>query len=216
MLSYTAEVLQSLLVQYNRALWPGQLLAGALSLLAVLLVLRPRAGQGRALGLLMAAAWLWVGCAFYFEQLAAIDFSAPFYGGAFLLQGLLLLWSGVLRGRFGFALAADLFGVTGLVLLLTAVILLPVATALLGQGWLSVQMAGLMPLPTVLFTLGLLLLTAGRLPLHLAVIPLIWAFTAGATAWILGMPLETALTALCLAGLGLLVWKSHNRAPGAA
>ncbi len=47
MLPFTAEVLYSVLEQYNRAIWPAQIVAAGLGLAAVVSVLRPFPGSGR-------------------------------------------------------------------------------------------------------------------------------------------------------------------------
>lgn len=216
MLSYTAEVLQSVLAQYNAALWPGQVLVYALLLGALYLLANPNAWSSRAIAALLAASWLWVGVVYYLDRLAAIDFSAPLYGGGFLLQALLLLWLGLLGQRVSFAIRQTPAGYAGLAAVCAAVFLMPLLSLLTGPSLATVQMAGLTPLPTVFLTVGFLLLAAERIRLLLAVVPLLWALAHTATAWTLGLMLETALTALCLIGLGLLVWKRRNRAPRTA
>ncbi len=216
MLSYTAEVLQSLIAHYNMAVWPGQLIAGSLMLLALLLLVFPRRWGGQAIAVILAAGWLWVGWVYYVVRLGSIDFSAPLYGGAFLLQGLLLLWTGVIRGALSWAPRLDLYGSVAMLLFLIAVFLLPASVWFQGTGWMQLRLVGLMPLPTVLFTVGVLLLTAGKTPLHLTVIPLLWALAAAATAWTLALTAETALAALCVLSSVLLIWKGRVARPQAA
>ena len=192
MLPFTAEILFSSFGQYNRALWPLPILAPALALAIVLLTLRPARHGARAIGALMALAWLWVGDGYHFLHFAMLDFTAPVYGALFVQQGLLLAWTGVVRNRLAFRFGPDLFGWCGVALALVAVAW-PFADALLGHAWQSVRVAGLAPGPTAAFTLGLLLLTQARTPVHLAVIPLLWTLVAGATAWILAIPQDFAL-----------------------
>ena len=80
-----------------------------------------------------------------------------------------------------------------------------------GHGWPSLRVAGLAPDPTAAFTLGLLLLTRGRTPVHLAVIPLLWIVVAGATAWILAIPQDLALPLAGLCGFALVLWKNRRQ-----
>lgn len=216
MLSYTADVLQSLLAYYNQALWPGQLLAVALTLLALLLLAFPRRWGAQAIAVVLAAGWLWVGWVYYVVRLGSIDFSAPLYGVAFLLQGLLLLWTGAIRGGLSWAPRLDLYGSVAMLLFLIAVFLLPASVWFESAGWMQLRLVGLMPLPTVLFTVGMLLLTAGKTPLHLTVVPLLWALAAAATAWTLALTAETALAALCVLSTVLLIWKGRVARPQAA
>ena len=210
MLPFTADILFSSFEQYNRALWPLPILAFALALVIVRLTLRPARHGARVIGALMALAWLWIGVGYHFLHFAAIDFAAPLYGVLFIVQGLLFAWTGVVRATLAFRFGADLFGWSGLALALAALVAWPLADGLL-HGWQSVRVVGLAPGPTAVFTLGMLLLMAGRSPLHLAVIPLLWSLVAGATAWLLSIPQDLALPVAGLGGLALILWK--NRRP---
>ena len=210
MLPFTAETLFSSFEQYNRALWPLPILAVALALAIILVTLRPVRGGDRAIGALVALAWLWIGVGYHFLHFAAIDFAAPLYGALFVLEGLLLAWTGVVRGnarlplrrrpvRLGRPRARDRRGAR------------LAARRLWGHGWQSLRVAVLAPGPTAAFTLGLLLLTGGRTPLHLAVIPLLWTLVAGATAWILAIPQDLALPVAGLGAFGLILWKNRRQ-----
>jgi hypothetical protein len=210
MLPFTAETLFSSFEQYNRALWPLPILALALALAIIILALRPVQGGGRAIGALLAAAWVWIGVGYHYLHFAAIDFAAPLYGAFFVLEGVLFAWTGVVRGNVAFRFGADLFGWAGLALAIAAALAWPLAD-LSGHGWPSLRVAGLAPGPTAAFTLGLLLLTEGRTPLHLAVIPLLWTLVAGATAWVLAIPQDLALPLAGLCGFALVLWKNRRQ-----
>jgi hypothetical protein len=210
MLPFTAETLFSSFEQYNRALWPLPILALALALAIIILALRPVQGGGRAIGALLAAAWVWIGVGYHYLHFAAIDFAAPLYGAFFVLEGVLFAWTGVVRGNVAFRFGADLFGWAGLALAIAAALAWPLAD-LCCHGWPSLRVAGLAPGPTAAFTLGLLLLTEGRTPLHLAVIPLLWTLVAGATAWILAIPQDLALPLAGLCGFALVLWKNRRQ-----
>jgi len=210
MLPFTADVLFSSFEAYNRALWPLPIPAVGIALAVILLTLRPLRGGDRAISALVALAWLWIGVGYHFLHFAAIDFAAPVYGAFFVLQALLLAWTGVVRGRLAFRFGADPFGWAGFALTIAATFAWPLAD-LSGHGWPSVRVVGLAPGPTAAFTLGLLLLTSGRVPLHLAIVPLLWTLVAGATAWVLAIPQDLALPVGGLCGFALILWK--NRRP---
>jgi hypothetical protein len=212
MLPFTAEILFSSFEQYNRALWPLPILAVGGALAIILLTLRPVQGGDRAIGALVALAWVWVGIGYHLLHLATLDFAAPAYGVLFVLQGLLLAWTGMIRNRLSFRFGADLFGWAGLALMIAAVLAWPLAD-LLSHGWQSPRLALLAPSPTAAFTLGLLLLSEGRAPLQLAVIPLLWAMVAGATGWILAIPQDLALPVAGLGAFGLILWKTRQQTP---
>ena len=213
MLPFTAEILFSSFEQYNRALWPLPILAPALAVAIVLLSLWPVRRGDRAIAALLALAWLWVGVGYFILHFAAIDFAAPGYGLLFALEGLLLLWTGLVQGRLAFGRAGDLFGWCGLVLALAVALAWPLADGLAGHGWQSVRVVGLAPGPTAVFTLGVLLLTPTRTPLHLAVIPLLWTLGAGATAWILSIPKDLVLPVAGAGAFALILWKNRRPQP---
>jgi Family of unknown function (DUF6064) len=211
MLPFTAEILFSSFEQYNRALWPLPIVAPALALASLARALRPVRHGERAIGAFLALAWLWVGLGYFILHFAALDFSAPIYGAFFVLEGLLFGWSAVVRNRLAFRGTGDLFCWCGLALGLAAALAWPLADALLGQGWASARVVGLAPGPTAVFTLGMLLLSAGRTPLHLAVIPLLWTLIAGATAWILSIPQDLVLPVVGIGAFVLMLWKNRRR-----
>lgn len=210
MLPFTAETLFASLAQYNRALWPLPPIGLLLGLAAVLLVLRPMQHSDRMIGGLLAAAWLWIGIGYYLLHLARLDFAAPLYGILFVVQGALLLWL-TLRGRLAFRFRGGPVGWVGLALAMLA-LAWPLLDRLTGLNWQAERVVLLAPAPTVVLTLALLLLVAGRAPLRLVLVPLLWTLIAGATAWLLWIPQDLLLPVVGLAGTGLLLWKGRRYA----
>jgi hypothetical protein len=214
-LPYTAQVYVSLLVRYNRDLWPWQAAAAAcvLALLVLMAPVRlpvaPRLG-GRALGLVaglvMAAGWGWVGWGFFLGPLAAVNFLAPVHGLVFVVQAAVLAAAGLLAplpgvgprlwpdrrqgfARWGFPdWAGAGLGLAGLAAW-------PLVDLVLAAGAASMRWPGLAPGPTALATVGILLL-ARRPSGALALIPLAWLAWNTAAAWSLGMWQDVLLSAV--------------------
>lgn len=205
MLSFTAEVFFSLLGQYNLDLWPTQMLGLLLGLGAVAAACRPRAGSDRAIAAVLAAAWLWVGIAFHGVYLATISFAAPAVAACFVAQALLLLWSGLVRGRLRFRFRRDVIGWAGLAVALAGLALYPLLGLAAGRGWSQLASFGVAPCPTVIVTIGLLLLTEGRTPFILMIVPLLWSLAAGLAAWFLAIPEILVLPAIGLGALALIL-----------
>ena len=205
MLSYSSDVLAALHADYAAAVWPAQLVALAASAAVVLLAFRPAAGRWTC-GLL-ATAWAFTAVSYFLLHLLAIDFAAPAQGGLFLFQALLLAWSGVLRDRLAPRVAGGLAGWSGLGLLLFGLLAYPPLAGLAEGDWRAAPLFGLAPAPTLLATLGILVL-AGAPPRHLLVLPLAWSLIAGWLAWELARPWELLLP---LAGLGAVLLLGPRR-----
>lgn len=212
MLSFSPEAFFALFETYNRAVWPAPLAAYALGLVALALAVRPVPGGGRIVAAILAAMWAWNGIAYHVLFFAEINFIAPVFGAAFVLQALLLVWAGVIRGAIrgglDFRFRPDPAGWTGLGLALFAMAVYPLAGWLAGHGWPRAAVFGIAPCPTTVFTFGLLLLAEGRAPWRLLAIPLAWSLIGGSAGWFLGIPEDFSLPLAGLAALGLFIWKS--------
>lgn len=171
--------------RYNRDFWPLQLplLAGGLGMLWLTATRHVHAF--RLAGLLLAAAWLWVGWAFLWQRYATINWAAAYVAAAFALQGLLMLTAGLVCGQATVPPGATARGFGWL--LACAGLLYPLVGLALGRPLVQAEFLGMSPEPTALFTLGLLLLggkptsRAGRVLLFF--IPLLCALLGAATGW---------------------------------
>lgn len=209
MIPFDSVAFFSNLAEYNEAIWPAQIVAFALGLVALLLVFVRASWSSVVVAALLAASWIWMGAIYHLQHFATINFLAPVFGLVFILQGLLLLWTGVIRRRVVFGFESDLPGWIGLAFVTFAMAGYPSLAALLGHGWPQLPAFGVAPCPTTIFTMGLLLLTHGRSPVHLAIIPLLWSLVAGSAAWLLNMPLDATLPALGLSAFALILWKNR-------
>ncbi|MBT5413125.1 MAG: hypothetical protein HOK81_00855, partial [Rhodospirillaceae bacterium] len=186
MLPFDAETLHANLGQYNLAFWPASIVGLLLGLALIGLCLRPRAGAGRAGAAILVAAWTWTGIAYHLGHFATINFAAPIYGWAFLVQSALLAWTGLLRGSLRFESPSRTNRWASLAVLILAIPGLPLLEMLAGQHWPEIALFGTAPNPAALATVGFLLMAA-RPPRPLAIIPVLWALASGATAWELGL-----------------------------
>jgi hypothetical protein len=209
MLAYTTEVFFSVFAQYNAAIWPAQVIAYALGVLVVLLSLRPRKGSDKIIATCLAASWLWTGVVYHMMFFATIDWAAWAFGAAFAIEGILFAWTGAARGRLGFRFSPNLYGWAGLGLVIFSMAVYPLIGSLTGHGWPRAPMFGVAPSPTTIFTLGMLLLTQRRVPLHLTVIPVLWCLIGGTAAWLLNVPEDLALLLAGVSGMALVLWKNR-------
>jgi hypothetical protein len=189
---------------YNEAVWPAPIAAAAM---AVALVLSLRRNDGRAVAGLLAVVWMWTAIAFHLERYATINWAAIYFAAAFVLQALLLGWTGVVRGRLDLQPSGS--GSIGLVLLAVALILQPLVGLFLGRPWTQAEIFGLAPDPTAVATLGVLVL-ARRIHWHLLAIPILWCVFTGLTLWAMETPDAWVSPLAALLALIAAIWKSAH------
>jgi hypothetical protein len=208
MLPYSAEVLYALFGQYNQAIWPVPVLFLVLAAVVVALALRPVSQAGRAVGLILALAWIWTAIAFHWLHFAQINFAAGGYAALFALQGLLLAWTLVLRGGITFHLDRGPVAWAALAVMICALFIYPALDWGAGHPWPQWRLFGAAPGPTMLFTLGALLLARPWAPYHLLMIPVLWLAIDAWSACVLGMT-QDAVPAV--AAVVALVWVLRQR-----
>ncbi len=188
----------------NEALWPLHLVTVAAGLAIFILLLRRPSRDGRWIGLLLAALWIFVGWTFLWNRYAAINWAIFYVAPLFAFQAAGLLIAAIMPGGLAFD-RRDVVGWTGLLLAAAGLVLYPLFPPLVGRPWTSAEVLGIAPDPTVIVTLGLLLAARGKLLVLLFPIPSLWCLLSGVTLWTLDdrqawLPLVTV--AIVLAALG--------------
>jgi Family of unknown function (DUF6064) len=169
---------------YNSEIWPGQVLALLVGLAVLALIRNGGQWQSRVIAAALAASWLWVAWAYHYARYASINWAATYFAGAFALEALLLLGFGVvkelhLRPRNGWISRA------GIGLVVFALVLHPLIGPLVGRSWSQVEIFAIAPDPTVVATLGVIVLASGWSMWLLLPIPILWCLVSGATAWMM-------------------------------
>lgn len=210
MLPFGPEAFFALFEQYNRAIWPAQVVAYVLAIAALALAARPAPWSGRAIAAILMLAWSWNGVVYHMTYFVTINFWADVFGLLFVVQALLFLWTGVVRGRIDSRFTGDASSWIGAGLAVFAMIAYPAIGWALGHVWPRAPMFGVAPCPMTVFTMGMLLLGAGRVPLYLAVIPVLWSLVGGTAAWFLGVTEDLALPVAGLGALALILAKNRR------
>jgi Family of unknown function (DUF6064) len=187
-LPYTRETFLRLLDHYNAAIWPLQPVAYGLAFLIVGAILRPFAGSGRVIAVLLAASWLWLGIVYHAVYFVILNWVAWLFALFFVLEGILLIWTGLLHGRTAFRFAGDRPAWAGLCFVAISLLAFPLAFLTTQYPITGMPLLATASYPTTFFTLGILLLADGRAPWHLMAIPVAWALTAGALEWLSQAP----------------------------
>jgi hypothetical protein len=210
-LMFSPRTYYRLLELYNLAIWPAQIVALALGFAVLALMwLRP-ARHGRAIAAMLAACWLWVAWSYLLARYDTINWVARYFAAGFALEALLLIRAGVVRDRLMIASAQTRAGGSGLGLFLFALLMQPlIGPLLIGRPWTQAEIFGLVPDPTVVATLGVLL--AAERPLwHLAAMPLAWCAISGATLWAMHSPEAPVLPTAALLAIAVMMWNTLSR-----
>jgi len=196
-LMFSSRSYYRLIESYNAAIWPAHLLALVAGVIVLGAIARPRQHLQRSAALVLAAAWGWVAWAYHLERYAEINTAAPYFAAAFAVQALLLCWLAYRPGNAAPAPQPLAFGLSGLAILAYPLL----ALARDGGTWRQAEVFGIVPDPTVVATMGVLL--AWRAPAIFWLVPVLWCLVSGATlmelkighAWLLPALALTAVLA---------------------
>lgn len=202
-----------LIERHNEALWPAQVAAFGLGLVVLDLLRRPNARQGRIVSAILAILWVWVAWGFLWRRYATINWAAKYLVWLFAIEVALLVWIGVIREGPRIGWRRDAAGRLGGALLLLSLLLYPAFAPLLGRGWRQAELFGVAPDPTVLATLGLLLLADGPPRWGVLAVPVLWCVVSGATLLAMGSPEAWVLLAAALLAVGTLGWPGRRSRP---
>ena len=170
---------------YQREVWPLQLLALAVGMGLLWIASGRRPNAARVICAVLALAWLWVGWAFHWQRYATINWGARYFALAFAVQAVALLAMGVLRSGRPAPLPTGGMRQLGLGLAAFGVIAYPLVSVLAGRPWAQAEVFGLMPEPTALATVGLVLAAGPRGRGWLIVIPLLSLVLGMTTLWLI-------------------------------
>ena len=213
-LLFSPAAYRRLIELYHRDVWPAQIVAVALGTAIVGLLHARAAWCQRCIAAILAAAWLWVAWAFHYERYATINWAAPYFAGAFAVEAALLLWAGAATGCLAFRAPADWTGRSGLALLLFALYVQPCLAVLQGRPWAHADVFGITPDPTVVATLGVLMLADSRARCVLSFVPLAWCAVGGMFLWTMEDPgcVVLAVAGVLAAAAAAAQWRRSPQA----
>jgi hypothetical protein len=197
---------------YNDAFWPLALMLWVATLIAFTLHPSERATTGGVFGLL-AIQWAWSGLAYHAAIFSDINPAAWLFAALFVTQAGLLAWHGVEDQRLEFSSDRSAQVVIGYAIIAYG-LLYPVLALAGGHVYPRVPTFGV-PCPTTIVTAGFLTLLRGRVPVTVAIVPLIWAVIGGSSAWLFGVPADVGLL-VAGAVLAYRTWSPSAAAPASA
>lgn len=170
---FTTEQFFNVFEQYNQAVFPAQLIILALALLCIVMIHSKIPIKDKLIGSFTGLLWIWTGTVYHIGFFAVINPVARVFGTLFILEGLLILFS-TFRNWLHFPfnyLMPDYLGYFFIVfggliypLIGLAIHIEPTQTISLG-----------LPCPSTILTFGLFILARKQFPIHLIIIPVLWA-----------------------------------------
>jgi ammonia channel protein AmtB len=159
---------------YNRSLWPVQLVLHGLAFIVIGLVIMNRARSNRMVYLILAFLWVWMGLVYHIFYFSAINKAAYLFGVVFIIQGFIFLYFGAIKQKMELKAGIKLFQSIGIVFIAYSLILYPLLGYSLGHVYPRSPTFGV-PCPTTIFTFGLLLFSVNRIPWFVIIIPFLWS-----------------------------------------
>ncbi len=174
MLQYFAE--------YNLRVWPMQIIGYVLCVVVVFAAVKRFKYTDRIIAAVVAFFWFWTGLMFWLPSGSLFPSG---FGYALvtlsIVQGFLFLLT-MVKPVASYRFGTDPFSLTGLGMIVFATIIYPAIGYAVGHTFPHSLTVGVFPCPTTIFTLGLLLCAAGKLPRFLVVIPVLAAIVIGSSA----------------------------------
>jgi hypothetical protein len=149
--------------------------------------------------------WAWNGVAYHLLHFAAINPAARVFAAVFVLQAAIFLLEAMRAPVAAFGVARDPRSVVGIALIAFSIAVYPLIGWLVGRDLSATPAFGVAPCPTTIFTLGLLLLVKGGVPLRVLAMPVLWALVGSTAAWLLGIVEDLALL-VSVAALAVFRW----------
>ncbi len=157
----------------------------------------------------LAILWGFTGIGYHLIFFAQINPIALVFGAFFVFQSVLFLASAIHPGDLRLRISRGFRSIAGLMTIVYAVAVYPVLGVWAGHGLMAGPVFGVVPCPTTIFTLGILMIARGRWVVWLSIIPVLWTLIGLSAALQLGIPDDLGmpiagllLVALLATGIG--------------
>jgi len=175
----------STLQSYNEIVVPVAAFTFVLGMVAVFLASSKPKHSGQIISFILSFLWMWSGVVFFIlfyglQEVVFLNVTMPgvwyLSGVLWIIQSLVFLFVGVFKASLSFKLGSDRQSAVGAVMIVYAMIIYPLIGLLTGRTYPEYPIFGVAPCPVTIFTFGMLQWTDRKIPLFVAIIPLVWAF----------------------------------------
>jgi hypothetical protein len=206
---FTIEQFLNVFKNYNETVFPMQVIFYLISAVTVYLAFKPTSRSNKIISGILSFFWLWMGVVYHLIFFTTINKAAYLFGSIFILQGILFLISGIFQNKLSFKFRPDIYGLSGISLIVFALIVYPVLGNAFGHSYPSSPTFGL-PCPTTIFTFGLLLLSDKKCPVAVLIIPCVWSVLGFTAAFNFGIVEDIGLLISALLALPMLLIRNRK------
>jgi hypothetical protein len=205
---FTIDEFLGVFADYNQTIWPFQFAFYAAALVILYLIVK-RKSDDKIISGLLAFFWIWTGTVYHIIFFAEINPAAYAFGAIYIIEGLLLIKVGIIERKLSFANRLNYKGIIGWIFIAYALIVYPILNNMLGHAYPKMPTFGL-PCPTTIFTFGVLLMTIGKIPAYLIVIPLIWSMVGISAAMNLNVYEDIGLIIAGILGSAIIILEKRS------
>lgn len=207
-MAITGEQLLEVFAAYNLQIWPMQILAYLLGIVAGYLAFRKGRLSQRVVPGILAFFWLWVAFLFWLPSSLQGFTIGYLFTAMFAIEGVLFLIQ-VVKPQLVFGTYSKSHTILGMVFMLYALLGYPLIGLLIGHRYPRTPAFGLTPCPLIIYTFGLLLLTQSKVPKRLLVIPFLYSLSG--VVWIsIGIWEDVGLVLSGLVSV-FLIWRRDRK-----
>ncbi|RPH36059.1 hypothetical protein EHM92_05140 [bacterium] len=185
-LPFTPDQFLNVFREYNLSVWPMQIVLVLLGLTAIYFAVVRHKPSNMIIAGILAFLWLWMGVVYHFRHFTTINPAAYAFGSLCIIQGLVFVFSGMIRTSLSFESRTDVYGIVGAVMVLYALIVYPILGYFQGHIYPHSPTFGA-PCPTTIFTFALLLWADRKVPVYVLLVPFLWSLIASSAALSLGI-----------------------------
>jgi hypothetical protein len=209
---FTIEQFLQVFKDYNLSIWPMQIVFYVLSLLMIFLAIQKSKKPGVIINILLAFLWFWMGFIYHFSFFSSINKTAWVFGFFNIVQGFIFLYSGVVKSKLTYAYHPNIYGITGLIIVVYALVAYPIVGYYSGHAFPFSPTFGL-PCPTTIFTFGMLLFVDKRISPWIIVIPFVWSLIGTSAALNFGIKEDAGLLFSGITTISLIIYRNRKLFP---
>ena len=201
---FTTKQFFQVIIEYNSALFPVQIIILLAGLLSLLSLHSKKKSKDLIIGGFLGLLWIWIGIAYHLVHFTKINIAAYIFGFVFILQGFLFLIETFLRRKLEFRLVWNKMTYLAYFFILFGIIIYPILIYLLENTLESTITLGL-PCPSTIFTFGFLMFANQNFSKYLLIIPALWTIIGTSAAFNFGVYPDLLMPISALAAIVYLL-----------